>query len=122
MAIALIDELSCRLQVNPGSGILSYFFCQNADSSLNNGISVLCLIYMLVTEQGTLAKPLKDEFGRVEPKLFEGSSVFFGLQRILLAMLKVQNHGTIYLVVTINVIQGYLADNEVTCHVTSRLP
>ena len=100
MAIALIDELSHRIQTNPGLGILSYFFCQNTDSILNNAISVLRgLIYMLVTERNTLIEPLKNEFERAGPKLFEGSNVFFALQKILLTMLKVPNHGTIYLVV-----------------------
>ena len=100
MAIALIDELSYRLQANPGSGVLSYFFCQNTDFRLNNAISVLRgLIYMLVTEHDRLAKPLNDEFKSVGSKLFEGPNVFFDLQRILLAMLKIPNHGTTYLVV-----------------------
>ena len=100
MAIALIDELSYRLQANPGSGILSYFFCQNTDFRLNNAISVLRgLIYMLATEHDTLAKPLNDQFKRAGSKLFEGPNVFFDLQKILLAMLKIPNHGTIYLVV-----------------------
>ena len=54
---------------------------------------------MLVTEQDTLAKPLRDEFERAGSRLFEGPNVFFDLQRILLAMLKIPNHGTVYLVV-----------------------
>ena len=100
MAIALIDELSHRLRTKPGSGILSYFFCQTTDLRLNNAISVLRgLIYMLVTKQDTFAKPLEDEFERAGSKLFEGPNVFFDLQRILLAMLKMPHHGTIYLVV-----------------------
>ena len=100
MVISLIDELSRRLQTNPGSGILSYFFCQTTDLRLNNAISVLRgLIYMLVTEHDTLAKPLKDEFERAGPKLFEDPHAFFALRKILLAMLEIPNHGTIYLVV-----------------------
>ena len=100
MAIALIDELSHRLQTNPGSGVLSYFFCQNTDLRLNNAISVLRgLIYMLVTEHDPLAKPLRDEFRKAGSKLFEGTDAFFDLQRILLKILKIPDHGTIYLVV-----------------------
>ena len=98
MAIALIDELSHRLQTSPG--LVSYFFCQNTDLRLNNATSVLRgLIYMLVTKTDGLAKPLKDEYKTAGSKLFEGSNVYFALQRILLAMLKIPNHGTIYLVV-----------------------
>ena len=100
MAIALIDELSRRLETNSDLGVLSYFFCQNTDSRLNNAISVLRgLIYMLVTEWDTLVEPLKLEYERAGPELFEGPNVFFDLQRILQAMLKIPNHGTIYLVV-----------------------
>ena len=100
MAATLIDELSHRLKTNPGLGILAYFFCQNTDSRLNNAVSVLRgLIYVLITEQNTLAQPLEAEFERAGSKLFEGPNVFFDLQRILLAMLKILNHGTIYLVV-----------------------
>ena len=70
MAIALIDELSHRLRTDPELGILSYFFCQVTDSTLNNAISVLRgLIYML-TEQNTLVEPLKKEFERAGSKLF----------------------------------------------------
>ena len=98
MAIALINELFRRLQTDPCPGILSYFFCQNTDSKLNNAVSVLRgLIYMLATEHDTLAKPLKDEFERAGSKLFEDNS-FFDLRRILLAMLEIPVHGTIYLV------------------------
>ena len=53
---------------------------------------------MLFTEQDTLAKSSKDAFERAGHKLFEGSSVFFDLQRTLLAILKIQNNVTIYLV------------------------
>ena len=99
MAIALVNELSRRLQTDRCPGILSYFFCQNTDSRLNNAVSVLRgLIYMLATDHNTLAKPLKEEFERAGSKLFEDNS-FFDLRRILLAMLKIPVHGTIYLVV-----------------------
>ena len=55
MAIALIEELSDRLRTSPG--ILSYFFCENTSSSLDNAISVLRgLIYML-TEETHLLRP-----------------------------------------------------------------
>ena len=100
MAIALIDELSHRIKTKPDLGVLSYFFCQNTDFRLNNAISVLRgLIYMLVIEHNTLAKPLRDEFERAGSTLFEGPDVFFELQRILLTMLKIPEHGTFYLVV-----------------------
>ena len=100
MAIALIDELSRRLQSNPSLGILSYFFCQNTESGSNNAVSVLRgLIWMLVTERKTLVEPLKKEFKIAGPGLLEGSKVFFALQRILIAMLRIPDHGTIYLVV-----------------------
>ena len=98
MAIVLINELSHRLQTGPG--LVSYFFCQNTDSRLNNAISVLRgLIWMLATKQDMLAKPLKTEYKSAGPKLFESSDAFFNLQRILLAMLKITKHGTIYLIV-----------------------
>ena len=100
MAIALINELSRRLQTDPCPGILSYSFCQNTGSRLNNAVSVLRgLTYILATKHDTIAKPLKDEFEGAGSKLFEGPNAFFDLRKILLAMLKIPDHGTIYLVV-----------------------
>ena len=98
MAIALINELSRRHRTSPG--LVSYFFCQNTDLRLNNAISVLRgLIWMLATKHDMFAKPLRKEYKSAGPKLFEGRDTFSNLERILLAMLKIPNHGTIYLVV-----------------------
>ena len=94
MAIALIEELSDRLRTSPG--ILSYFFCENTSSSLDNAISVLRgLIYML-TEENTFVTPLKKEFRKAGPKIFEN---FYDLRGLLLTMLEIPYNGTIYLVV-----------------------
>ena len=100
MAIALIDGLSHRLQTNPDLGVLSYFFYQNTDSRVNTAVSILRgLIYVLAIENDKITNPLKDESEGAGSKLFEGPNAFFDLQRILIAMLKILDHGTIYLVV-----------------------
>jgi hypothetical protein len=41
LMIGLIEELLGQLRARPGSGILSYFFCQGTDSRLNNAASIL---------------------------------------------------------------------------------
>ena len=53
---------------------------------------------MLVTKRNTLVEPLNDEFKIAGSGLLEGSKIFFALQRILLAMLKIPNHDRFYLV------------------------
>jgi hypothetical protein len=54
MAMALIEEISMRLQ--SASGTLAYFFCQT-EERLNNAVTVVrSLIYLLVKQRRALAQ------------------------------------------------------------------
>jgi NACHT domain len=98
MMIGLVDELSKRLKTKPGSGILSYFFCQSTDDRFNNAISVLRgLIYLLVVEQRTLIRHVRNEYDIKRKQLFEGEDAFYALRRIILEMLKDPGLPRVYL-------------------------
>ena len=100
MMIALIAELSGRLKSNPGSGILSYFFCQSTDPRLNNAVSVLRgLIYLLVVEQETLIKHLRKRYDISGRQLFEDANAFYALSAILSDMLHDSSLPRVYLMV-----------------------
>jgi hypothetical protein len=82
--ISLIDELSNQLKTNPQSGVLSYFFCQSTDTRLNNAVSILRgLIYLLVNEQKTLIRYLREKYDTAGGSLFEGSNALYALWSIL---------------------------------------
>jgi hypothetical protein len=47
--MAFIDKVSRRLELSPGSGILSYFFCRTASKELSSAESIVRgLIYLLL--------------------------------------------------------------------------
>jgi hypothetical protein len=99
MMIGLVGELSERLKTTPGSGILSYFFCQSTNDRLNNAVSVLRgLIYLLIVEQRTLIRHVRNEHDIRGKQLFEGEDAFYALQRTLLEMLKDPGLPRVYLV------------------------
>lgn len=84
MAMALIAEVSRRLNSKPGSGVLSYFFCQSTHSLLNNAVAVLRgLIYHLVVEDTELQDLLQKKYDETGGSLFDGGNVLYALARIL---------------------------------------
>jgi NACHT domain len=88
LMIGLIKELSRQLESEPGSGILSYFFCQSTDSRLNNAVSVLRgLIYLLVSQQRTLIQHLRKRYDTAGQRFFEDTNTFYALSAILSDML-----------------------------------
>ena len=111
LLIGIIDELEqevARLrQAAPPSDppasrptVLSYFFCQGTNSSLNNATAVLRgLVYLLAAQQPSLAARLRDEYGREGNKLFEGDNAFTALSGILERMLGDSSLARAYVVV-----------------------
>ena len=88
MMIALVDELSSWLQDSPGSGILSYFFCQSTDARLNNAVSILRgLIYIMAHQERSLIGHVRKEYDNRGIQLFEGPNALYALWGILKDML-----------------------------------
>jgi hypothetical protein len=84
MAIALISEISKRLQCCPKSGTLSYFFCQSTLPDLNNAVAIVRgLIYQLVLQEKPLLSILQQRHVEVGKRLFEGPNALFGVFDIL---------------------------------------
>ncbi|KAH0562229.1 hypothetical protein GP486_003077 [Trichoglossum hirsutum] len=100
MMIGLVDELSRRLRATPGSGVLSYFFCQSTDPRLNNAVSVLRgLIYTLVNEERILTKHLRKRYDSAGRQLFEDTNAFYTLSAIFLDMLNDPSLGSVFLMI-----------------------
>jgi NACHT domain len=100
MMIALVAELSKQLKDKPGSGVLSYFFCQSTDLRLNNAVSVLKgLIYLLVDQQKTLVRHLRKYYDTSGPPLFEDVNALYALSAILADILHDLSITRIYLMV-----------------------
>ena len=100
MMIALVGELSRQLETNPGSGILSYFFCQNTDVDLNNAVSILRgLIYVLVDKDRALIRHLRKKYDVAGRELFEDKNAFYALQHILSDILDDPSLECVYLMI-----------------------
>jgi hypothetical protein len=100
LMIGLTEELSRQLESKPGSGILSYFFCQANKPELNNAVSVLRgLIYLLAAQQRTLIKHLRKRYDTAGSRFFEDSNAFSALSTILSNMLHDPSLAKVYLMV-----------------------
>lgn len=87
--IALISEVSKRLNDRPGFNVLVYFFCQNISSDLNTTVSILRgLIYLLVDQEKKLVRHIRRHYNSAGTQLFKGSNATYVLRMILLDMLK----------------------------------
>jgi len=100
MTMALIDEISERLQSAPyNSWTLAYFFCQT-EERLNNAVAVVrSLIYLLVEQQRALAQHVRRHYEIVGATLFEGGNALYALWAILLDILKDSSLPRIYLLI-----------------------
>jgi len=98
--MALIDEISRRLQSSPGSGILSYFFCQNTIQELNNAVSIIRgLTYLLATQNPALARHLRKRYDGTGSCPFEGLNALYCLWRTLSEIAQDPSHPRVYLMV-----------------------
>ena len=83
LVIALVNELSTRLQSSSEPGYLSYFFCQGTDQRYNNAVSVLRgLIYLLVIQQTSLTKHLRKRYDTAGRRLFTDINAWSALSAI----------------------------------------
>ena len=88
MTIALIAEVSKRLNDRPGSNVLAYFFCENTNDKLNTTVSVLRgLIYQLVDQKKMLLRHIRDKYDIAGRRLFEDENALYALKRMFFNML-----------------------------------
>ena len=100
MMIALIDELSNLVQADPGSSILSYFFCQNTDTRLSSSVSILRgLIYLLAFQRRELIHHVWKRYNSERLQLFEGPNAVYALWEILRDMSSDPSFKRVYLLV-----------------------
>jgi hypothetical protein len=100
MMIALVDELSSWLNASPGSGTLSYFFCQSTDTRLSSAVSVLRgLTYLLADQQKDLIQHIRKRYDRSGSSLFEDHNALEALWDILRNMSSDPSLARVYLLV-----------------------
>ena len=91
MMMALISEVSKRLNERPGSNVLAYFFCQNTSHDLDTTVSLLRgLIYFLVDQEKNLVRHIRKMYDGAGRQLFEGPNAMYALRAILSDILKDQ--------------------------------
>ncbi|KAH6975630.1 NACHT domain-containing protein [Ilyonectria destructans] len=74
----IVEELEKQ-----GKKLLSYFFCQAADSRINNATAVLRgLIYLLLDQQPSLISHVKKKYKNTGKKLFEDVNAWVALSEI----------------------------------------
>ncbi|KAJ5642272.1 G-protein beta WD- 40 repeats containing protein [Penicillium lividum] len=97
MSIGLIDELS---RIQHDSTVVTYFFCQNADTELNTLESILKgLILRLVNQQIELTESLRRRWDTKNDRFYEDVTSWRHLWNILLEMLDVCTASRIYIIV-----------------------
>ena len=100
MTISLIDEVSKRLGNKVGANVLAYFFCQNTNTDLNNAVAVLRgLIYSLVDQEKKLICHIRKSYDSAGKRLFEDETALYGLQKVLLDILKDPSLGDVYFMI-----------------------
>jgi len=98
--MALIDEISQRLRTTPGSGIMSYFFCQNTIRELNNAVAIIRgLIYLLAKYHPALTCHLRKKYDEAGDRLFEGLNALDGLWETLSEAVQHLSFPRVYLLV-----------------------
>lgn len=94
----IIDDL--QEQLTDPNTLLSYFFCQASDPSLNSATAVLRgLMLLLVDQQPSLAAHIQGEYDRSDKTLFEDKNAWFVLCEILTKMLQDTSFRRAYLII-----------------------
>jgi hypothetical protein len=93
----IINELQDSM---PRTALLSYFFCQESDSRINNATAVLRgLLYMLVDQRPSLAVHVRKKHDRAGRSLFEDVNAWVALTEIFADVLQDGSLSTTYLIV-----------------------
>ena len=100
MMMALTEEIARRLRDEPGSGVASFFFCQNTARELSNSTAIVRgLTFLLAAEQPTLRKHLARKYEEAGERLFEGFNVLQSLWNTLLDIAQDEAFPRVYLLV-----------------------
>ncbi|GLA03805.1 hypothetical protein AnigIFM60653_003820 [Aspergillus niger] len=92
LSIGTIRELQTRSLKEPEPPTILYYFCQNADVDLNNGVAVLqSLVWMLLRQQPHLSSHLDEQFSHSGQKFISDSNCFATWCDILTSMLRDSN-------------------------------
>ncbi|KAI9656423.1 MAG: hypothetical protein M1829_000414 [Trizodia sp. TS-e1964] len=82
------------------SCLLSYFFCQATDSSINSATAVLRgLIYLLANQQPALLKHVREKYDNAGKELFVDKNAWFALSEIFTNMLQDPGLDSVYLII-----------------------
>lgn len=93
-------EPSTRLSDQNADTLLSYFFCQATDVRFNNGIAMLRnLTYLLIVQQPSLARRIRDRYGPIDRAPFEDAISWDDLSVIFINILRDLGGTTTYLIV-----------------------
>jgi hypothetical protein len=93
----IIDELRSSI---PKTALLSYFFCQATFSHLNSATAVLRgLLYMLITQQPSLASHIYKRYDLARMRLFEDANAWIALTEIWVDVLQDPGLRTGYLLI-----------------------
>lgn len=80
--------------------MLSFFFCQAADSRINSATAVLRgLIYMLVEQEPSLAAHVRKRYNHAREKLFQDPNSWWALSEIITSMLEDSNLRHTFLII-----------------------
>ena len=102
----ITDELR---NSTPRSTLLSYFFCQAADSWINSATAVLQgLLYMLLHQQPSLVSHVRRKYNHAGKSLFENANAWVALTEIFTNMLRDTSLSTTYLI--IDALDEYVTD------------
>jgi hypothetical protein len=81
-------------------GLLSFFFCEGADVRINNATAILRgLIYMLIDQQPSLIRCIREKYDRVGKSLFEDVNAWIALSGILENILQDPSLKSAYLII-----------------------
>ncbi|RYP49468.1 hypothetical protein DL768_004827 [Monosporascus sp. mg162] len=98
----IINELSASTKLTDpeASTLLSYFFCEAADSRINSASAVLRgLIYMLVDQQPSLISHVRKKYDTTGKQLFEDVNAWVALSGIFTNILKDPSLQSTYLII-----------------------
>ncbi|KAL7785180.1 hypothetical protein V8C37DRAFT_394617, partial [Trichoderma ceciliae] len=98
----VIDELMpiVKLMDQSANTVLSYFFCQGTDSSINNATAVLRgLIYLLIDQEPSLISYLQKKYNHAGKDLFLDKNAWVALSEIFATILGDLRTKTIILII-----------------------
>ena len=93
----IIDELK---KSTVKTGLLSFFFCEETDARINNATAVLRgLIYLLVDQQPSLIRYIREKYDHARKALFEDVNAWVALSGIFANILQDPSLKSAYLII-----------------------